>query len=298
MKRWIFGLFVFASALTVGVGTVYILALSDSYLRTAKIQSCPTAPQTTEDSSVPVAQALTSPDLLPPNFRELEWFEEHDPKFRIKLLELGEGFHGDQVDAKSGEAWAGLFREQGRYFLRATKIKITPATDVVVDDENGKIKTGKTVSTGSGLPAVFLLKNADLPNGDVPTLFYSDPYAEDLDDASSLRNGTTKEFDFRGTHYQLSVVNRLSANEFLGAGSKLILTSDGKEQVLRYLNDDCNDCSWNLNWVGDLDSDGKLDFYFQLNGHYNSIDQRLFLSSRAKPGELVRYVARFWTSGC
>jgi hypothetical protein len=239
------------------------------------------------------------PDISPSNLAELEWSEQHDSKFKIQLLELGEAFHGDQVNAKSGESWIGLFRKNNHYFLKTTKIKITAAHDVVVDGKDERIKTGKTVATATNLPAVFLLKNVrGLSEGAITTLFYADPNDDEDNETGSLKNGTTREFDFNGSHYVLRVENQLSQDEFLEKGSKLVLVRDGREQVLRYLKDGCDDCSWSLNWVGDVDRDGKLDYYFQLNGHYNSIDQRLFLSSKAKQGELLRYVARFWTNGC
>ena len=37
--------------------------------------------------------------------------------------------------------------------------------------------------------------------------------------------------------------------------------------------------------------DGKLDLYVQVGYHYNSTQRKLFLSSQAKKGKLVREVA-------
>jgi len=53
-----------------------------------------------------------------------------------------------------------------------------------------------------------------------------------------------------------------------------------------------------LRWAGDLDGDGKLDLILAADHHYNLSTTRLFLSSRAKKGELVQEVAKFSTSGC
>ncbi len=293
MRNIVVGFSTFTIALAIGI-FLGIDSLPISELTTPveqnSISSLP--PVITEKSSV-------MPDISPSNLAELEWSEQHDSKFKIQLLELGEAFHGDQVNAKSGESWIGLFRKNNHYFLKTTKIKITAAHDVVVDGKDERIKTGKTVATATNLPAVFLLKNVrGLREGAITTLFYADPNDDEDNETGSLKNGTTREFDFNGSHYVLRVENQLSQDEFLEKGSKLVLVRDGREQVLRYLKDGCDDCSWSLNWVGDVDRDGKLDYYFQLNGHYNSIDQRLFLSSKAKQGELLRYVARFWTNGC
>jgi hypothetical protein len=46
-----------------------------------------------------------------------------------------------------------------------------------------------------------------------------------------------------------------------------------------------------LLWAGDLDRDGKVDLLMDVSGHYSSMELRLYLSSRATPGELVREVA-------
>ena len=252
----------------------------------------------------PLATATTNPlktltPAIAPKIEQqlieekVDWQEEDSAKLKIKLLETGEGFHGDQVNAKSGEMWLGLFKDKERYFLRNTKLKISPAHDDIVDEEN--IKTGKSVFTDNKAQAVFLLKNAKiLRQGDVKTVFF----AEDIDESTELKNGSRKEFEFDGEKYILSVENKIQSDEFLGKGSKLTLSSNGKEQILTYLKDGCNDCYWNLYWVGDLDQDGKLDFYFDLSWHYNVMDKKLFLSSQAERGNLVKYVANFWTNGC
>jgi hypothetical protein len=223
----------------------------------------------------------------------VDWQEEDESKFKIKLLETGEGFHGDEVEAKSGETWLGLFQEGDRYFLRSTKLKIRRVHDSIVDNE--KQKTGKSVFTNNKSEAVFLLKNAKLPSeSEVKTIFF----AEDYDKAIEFKNGSEKNFEFNGKSYNLRVENKLTSEEFLGKGSKLILSHNGKEQTLSYLAEGCNDCYWYLYWIGDLDKDGKADFYFNLSPHYNVSDKRLFLSSPAEKGKLVKNVASFRTTGC
>lgn len=252
----------------------------------------------------PAAPALNSPKMPVPSVtpetekplgeENIDWQGKDAAKFKIKLLETGEGFHGDQVNAESGEIWLGLFKDQEKYFLRNTALKISRVHDPIVDEQEN-IETGKSVSTDSKAEAIFLLKNAKtLRQGEIETVFL----ANDEDESSYLKNNTQKTFDFNGETYVLSVENKLSSDEFLGKGSKLTLMRSGEKQVLNYLKDECSDCFWRLHWIGDLDRDGKLDFYFDLSGHYNVSDKRLFLSSPAAKGKLVKYVANFWTNGC
>lgn len=219
---------------------------------------------------------------------------DHDePKFDIKLLETGDGFHGDQVDAKTGEVWFGLFKGRDHFYFRRTKLKVTLVNDPIVDDENDK--TGKKVETSIKDPAVFLLKDANrLREGKIQTVFY----ASEPEEATNLKNGTVKKFDLGGTIYEMAVVNEGSKDEFLGKGSKLILKRNGQVQVLRDFRDGCDDCYWNLYWAGDIDHDGELDLYLDLSGHYNVTDRRLYLSSEAEESKIVNYVANFWTNGC
>lgn len=227
-----------------------------------------------------------------PSEEAVEW-QEDSTKFSIKLIEADEGFHGDEIKAKSGEIWLGLFKEKDEYFLRSTKITVLPAHDDIVDDENEM--TGKIVFTDYKASSVFLLKNAKMLREDkIETLFY----AADVGETTELKNGSQKNFEFNGENYNLRVENKLSSEEFLGKGSKLILSRGGTEQILNYLKDGCNDCYWNLYWIGDLDKDGKLDFYLDLSWHYNVSDKKLFLSSQAEKGKLVKAVANFITTGC
>lgn len=52
-----------------------------------------------------------------------------------------------------------------------------------------------------------------------------------------------------------------------------------------------------LRWAGDLDRDGQLDLIYNLGGHYTETRLALYLSSAAKPGDLVGLVAR-WDGSC
>ena len=205
----------------------------------------------------------------------VDWKEEDDSKFKIKLLETGEGFHGDQIKAKSGETWLGLFKENDNYFLRPAKIKISRAQDE------------KNVSVAGKNKPIFLLKNANmLHEGKIKTLFHN----SSDENLTSLENGFVAEYQLNDKKYTLRVEG--GANS-----SKLILETENAGQLL-YSVDKMGDATWNLVWVGDLDGDGKLDLYADLTDFYNFSERRLFLSSQAEKGKLVRQIANFWTNGC
>ncbi len=228
-----------------------------------------------------------------------DWENEEESKFKIKLLETGEGFHGDEIKAKSGETWLGLFKEKNNYYLRFTKIKIRLVEDVVVDEPGQK--TGKSVSAGRGNQTFFLLNNAKkLSEGEILTFFGGNPNRNEIEenvDYISLRKGLVKEYEISGQKFLLKV--ETGENRVGKKILALVLESADKKQVLHSLeNLGEDDYLGTLYWVGDLDRDGQPDFYFDLYIHDNVLYKNLFLSSEAERGKLVKKVAVFSTTGC
>ena len=80
--------------------------------------------------------------------------------------------------------------------------------------------------------------------------------------------------------------------------SDLVVTDGSRRQVLYSWPEGLSDQAARLVWAGDLDRDGKLDYYLVLSSHYNLAEHTLFLSSRAKLGQIVGAAAVFKLSGC
>lgn len=247
----------------------------------------------TENSDIPPKETITTQVETRDEQETIE--ENYDAKFIVKLLETGE-FHGDEVKAKSGETWLGLFKRGDDYFLSSTKIKVETVYDAIVDDEEKDKKTGKGVSVNGKNQSVFLLKNANfLKQGKVKTVFYGD--RENSYEEMKITNQTNKTFKLNDITYNLFVTTDEEKEGWVNETSELILT-DGKTEQIIYPHSRCADCSWSIYWAGDLDGDGKLDLYFDLNEHYNVSQKRLFLSSQAEKGKLVKEVANFRIVGC
>ena len=222
---------------------------------------------------------------IPESRQKFFAYEEiDDSQFKAKLLETGEGFHGDEILAKDGEVWFGLFNENNKFYLRKTKIKVKPDEDGLGEEPG--VMTGKSVSINRKNQPMFLVKGAEnLKSGEIKTALlgtYGDNYL-------SLSKGF-KTFFYMGESYTLSVEG--------GENSlNLILeTNEVKQEIFKL--DMVGDATWNLIWVGDLDGDDKLDLVADLPTFYNFSQKRLFLSSQAKDGKLVEQVAVFHTSGC
>jgi hypothetical protein len=208
---------------------------------------------------------------------------------QISLITTGE-FHGNEITAKSGERWLGLFPTSGGFALLPATLKVEKVLDPIVD-QNPKIMTGKKVSVSHARKPIFLLKRADFLRGNnVRTIFAGKE--------NNLVNAESVDLRLGGKSYKLKVVsNDPSPVEYVVANSKLILSAGAKSQVI-FSVEVPDDAGWSLLWAGDLDGDGKLDLYMDLHNKYNSSQRRLFLSSQASHGNLVKEVAEFSAVGC
>ena len=220
---------------------------------------------------------------------------------KIKLLEPGEGFHGEEVNAESGERWLGLFQTDDKFNVKSAKLKIERVTYGLYDEGNGE-ENGKSVSVFGRNQPMFLFKDSNLSNGEVKTLFRGNTWAE-YDDSmpvdeflTVLKPGFVKNYNIGDKTYSLKVI--YARNKSGDKIMALVLEGNGKRQILHTFSEAFNPDVGKLYWVGDLDKDNVPDFYMTLFEHYNVMNRVLFLSSKAKENKIVEKVAYFWTTGC
>lgn len=205
----------------------------------------------------------------------------------ISIIETGE-FHGDEVSAHDGEEWLGLFNSDGKYMLMPSVVSVEKAFDPIVDSK-GQATGAKITVRGMSDP-LFLVKGSGF---DVAR-----PAITVERSVGSLNSAEGISFVLAGSLYRLFIESKNAGpSGFVTGNSKLYFSVGGVRQVL-YEVDECDSCQWRLNWAGDLDSDGKPDLYLLVTPHYNVAIQKLFLSSRAENGKLVKEVAEFTTTGC
>lgn len=247
-----------------------------------------------------INQTNLEPNFVPDSEPEPgEYFEEEaEPDYTIKMMMTGE-FHGDEIDAKSGEKWLGLFVEKGKSYLAWTKIKVRRVRDFM-DDEKSKEKNGKSVRVENKIKPIFLLKHAGmLGGGDTKTVFSAEKeMGDDYNPEESISSNKYKrDFKIGGKTYTLKIVNEdNAATEYDVSKAKLVLVSGDTEQILADLSKGRVEFL-GLIWAGDLDNDGKLDLYMNLSRE-NQTGNTLFLSSQAEKGILIKAVAVFGTVGC
>jgi hypothetical protein len=183
------------------------------------------------------------------------------------ILDLGD-FHGKEVPARDGEEWLALTCNGDSCIVVPTRVRVEPFADIF--DKPGE-KRGRQVSVPMPAEDVVMLIR-DVPgvvSGSVRTVPESD------------FDGNAMKFD--GERYDL-VVNEEDGAVTLRSGRRSQPVGEGG-------------LVWTVQWAGDLDRDGKLDFVVSLDGD-NTWGMELFLSSLARPGELVHRAAVIHHYGC
>lgn len=214
---------------------------------------------------------------------------------KIQILRVGE-FHANEVFAKSGEVWYGLYPSEDGYELIASKITVEPFHDLV---DKGNEKSGKQVSVDQPVEPLFLIRGLEgLKRGRVKTVFSGNKFffpSESMSlkfderDYYSLAafglaadRGVARPFDMIIYNYKI-MISHIPWTKSQVVASFDIIALDGTPTLL---------------WAGDLDKDGKLDLLMDLTDHYNVSAYTLFLSSMAEEGALLRKVAVFHSVGC
>lgn len=253
MKRILVAITVFAST--------FLLGMSAALLFISANTTTPTQIGSVIDSK------LESAPILFDEVAEYDSNVDYARELPVKMIEPGVYLKED-APFRSGESWVGLFRIGEEYVLKKTTIAVKQVND-------GR---DVEVSIRDKQPVVFLLKNArDLYLGEVSTNI---DRSRELEYDPELPRTFPMSFRIRGHWWNLSIVN--APDSVLRKGSALVLEKDQgvDTRVLRQLNEDCDDCSWEVLWAGDLDGDDQIDLLIDVTDHYNVLQPTLFLSSK------------------
>ena len=217
------------------------------------------------------------------------------PREDVLVREIS-GVDDDEDPARDGEQWLGLYVNGSLSQLISSTLSVEMVEDAINDTGIPGQKTGKSVAVDRQEEPVFLLRNARLLKpGTVATIFH-----DRSESPEQLREHQPLLLRLGNTEYELMVKNtdHQMAFDQLSEPPCLILRQGAIEQVVFKLARGYEYLGWHLIWAGDLDGDGKLDFYADLYPQENVSNHVLFLSSLAKPHQLVKAVAEFVTTGC
>ena len=229
----------------------------------------------------------------------LEDFPERDQtKYKTKIVDVENHFNSyrkNEVVAKTGENWLGLFIDSENSYLKNYKVKVLLDKEISFDEERWvSIKLERSVK-----PFILIKNSKQLEQGKVTTLFHkiSQSDEEIYDDSNVMNRNFSRDFQFNNRNYKLVVkdAETKSGEKVLA----LVLETENESQIVTYGNYFNGEYLGHLLWVGDLDNDGKLDFYMSFNDfEKGNFDSKLYLSSEAEKGKLVKEVAGFFTAGC
>jgi len=300
MKRW-------------AIGSIAFFATFGFFASASRVTRVgPNLPATpAEQTTVPISPFSFEDSVKPEVLEVIDDKTVSPDKFSCQILETGQHFHADQIAAKSGETWLGVFNENGNFSVRPAKLKVDRVPDEVLhgpgSSNKGKL-TGKSVSVSDATEPLFLVKNSDrIHRGPLTTLFVGERenWKSGSTNPTYLDKNFNQSYELGGKTYELKVVKaqNIHGDPILA----LLLEGDGKRQLLHTL--------WTrgegeygerhllgsvgtLYWAGDIDRDNKPDFYLSLYAHETIYEAYLLLSSEADDGDLVKKAALFSTSGC
>jgi hypothetical protein len=194
-------------------------------------------------------------------------------------------YHGDEMPHRDGEAFLALTPE---CVLVPVKIGVTTVHDDIIDADGES--TGKSVSVPALEEGTVLIRGSRLVAGKVTP---ADPDFVELAPRSwqaTIALGSA----------QSSLYYRCGDEEC----TLVVETGDVSQDLVtipiqrrgREIN--TMDVEHTINFAGDLDHDGKLDLVANVPSHWNGLEMVLFLSSAARPGQLVGRTAELSMTGC
>ncbi len=216
---------------------------------------------------------------------------------QFEILAPG-SFHGNEVKSEtSGEIWLGVFETSSGYELRPAEMIVEEVTDHYLDRNDEKtarliyaadavinpyydwdFQTDRWASDGADR-LMFFLRPAD-------SVFEEGSLFPVIADSPHLPPDTTIEL---GNSGQMLVAVHKGLYLFEGETSQRLcdVYPDSHGEFVSVV------------WAGDLDGDGRIDLVLDDQVHYAfNVYYRLFLSSEAESGKLVKEVAVFAAVGC
>jgi hypothetical protein len=184
----------------------------------------------------------------------------------VRILAPGTYARTEVAKDAAGTWWA-LVREQEAFSLRPTAVR---TSFISLDEARPRVLDGVEVTTPEVDEAVLLVRGLKLAAGPAPG-------ADGLRVEGSAAGDQKVAGSFLGEPFELW-------SEPLGEASPraILRLRMGTSTHALLMLEDCEDCTWDLLWAGDLDGDARLDALVGTTHRDNKGLMRLFLSSKAK----------------
>jgi len=208
-------------------------------------------------------------------------------------------FHGDEVPRSAAGEWHALVPEGTRVIVRRVDVTVSLEHDAIVDADDAA--TGKRVAISNALkadPIVLVRGIPGLESGPIATALI-DRAIDSAAPVPAQLGSETYRLSLRCAEAgAISGQRRQKCDLRLASGSleqSLFVYSAFFEGEHRLW---ASEFPPRIAWAGDLDGDHRIDLLVDTSDHYNVSELRLYLSSGAKAGHLVREAARFRSTGC
>jgi len=180
--------------------------------------------------------------------------------------------------------WA-ISKSGGTHRLRRVRARMLPVRRPNIDDSQGE-PSGTRITTPDMSNTVLLLAGLKNPvPGRIPFVDLQETLVNDFDKPARAPRCT--EFTFGRRAFTACAEVQRSG---IWKRVRVYLTSEGTRQLL-WSDDQASDAIAALVWLADIDRDGRPDLMLEASGHYATLCAKLFLSSAAGDGELVKEVA-------
>ncbi|MEK6492583.1 hypothetical protein [Myroides odoratimimus] len=222
-------------------------------------------------------------------------------KFKHDLIMTGNFHEGEIVGNVGGKLWVGLVKEtDGSYGV----YKLNPSVELIHDvvlDEVGEM-TGNKISAKSVGEIIFMTneglitKGTDLAHVVLPKIIYP---GESKDFSFNSKEYTLFSKGEKGAPYTYTTNEGEEVKAYEIKKYSLFLKIKGQEDVITLLDlSHLEEATPTIDFAGDLNNDGILDFLINTTYNYNMSRYTLYLSD-GKQGQIkVLPVAALVSLGC
>lgn len=193
-----------------------------------------------------------------------------------EILVPGNYFQGE-TEAVRGELWHGIYATSAGYELRTVEL-VVKAAHSLADRQDGERTGSLIIVAGEEGKLLFLLQSEE-------EAFFHGSIHTELVNTGDLQIGVSIQVN--------------DSCEVYTTEAGLFLSDGHVSQRLSDVYPDSHGEGVSVVWVGDLDGDNRIDVVLDDQPHYaTKCFYRLFLSSEADPGSIVKEVARFSAVAC
>jgi len=184
--------------------------------------------------------------------------------------------------------WA-ILKNDKSYELQKVQVQLGKEQNPIIDGPDDT--TGVIVLSPDMDKTILLFTGVEnLTPGNISFLDINERLVHDF--VNPPTEPRSVNFEFEGRTYKIWV--EVKQSEGWKQMSIYIAHEDTKQLLCSYQK--ASDAIAELNWVADIDRDNKPDLMLTASDHYTLREARLFLSSAAEEGNLLREVGCFWAS--